>query len=59
MKEIITTLYHGDCLIEMSKIGDKSVNLICCDLPYGSTSNKWDVVIPFTELWKHYERIVT
>ena len=39
------TLYHGDCLTEMSKIQDNSVDLILCDLPYGTTKCKWDTVI--------------
>lgn len=51
-------LIHGDCLVEMQKIPDKSVNLILCDLPYGTTSCKWDVVIPFDKLWQEYKRII-
>lgn len=58
MQEITTTLYHGDCLIEMSKIVDKSVDFILCDLPYGTSSLKWDVIIPFDELWLQYGRII-
>ena len=41
----------------MSKISDKSVNLILCDLPYGSTNSSWDTVIPFDKLWEQYNRI--
>ena len=52
------TLYHGDCLIEMNKIADKSVDMICTDLPYGTTSCHWDSVIPFDKLWKQYERVI-
>lgn len=52
------TLYNGDCLAVMKDIPDKSVDLILCDLPYGTTSCKWDVIIPFDELWKHYLRII-
>jgi site-specific DNA-methyltransferase (adenine-specific) len=51
-------LWHGDCLEEMKKIADKSVDCIICDLPYGTTANKWDVIIPFEELWKEYKRII-
>ena len=52
-------LYHGDCLEVMKDIPDKSVDMILCDLPYGVTSrNKWDSVIPFELLWKHYNRII-
>jgi len=53
-----STFYHGDCLIEMGKISDKSVDMILCDLPYGVTQNKWDAVIPFDKIWKHYERVI-
>ncbi len=51
-------LYHGDCLVEMDKIKDKSIDMILADLPYGTTACKWDVVIPFEPLWKQYERII-
>jgi len=43
----------------MKNIDNKSVDLILCDLPYGQTArNKWDIIIPFNELWMHYERII-
>ena len=51
-------LYQGDCLEEMKKIADKSIDMILCDLPYGTTACKWDIVIPFDKLWKQYERII-
>ena len=51
-------LIHGDCLEEMKKIPDKSIDMILCDLPYGTTKCKWDVVIPFDELWGQYNRII-
>jgi site-specific DNA-methyltransferase (adenine-specific) len=47
----------GDCLEVMQTIADKSVDLILCDLPYGTTQNKWDSVIPFEPLWANYKRI--
>ena len=51
-------LWCGDCLELMKNIPDKSVDLICTDLPYGSqTHNKWDVMIPFEPLWEQYKRI--
>ena len=53
------TLYQGNCLIEMKKIPDHSVDLILCDLPYGTTSCSWDIIIPFEDLWKEYKRIIT
>jgi site-specific DNA-methyltransferase (adenine-specific) len=51
-------LLKGDCLEWMAKFPDKSVDMILCDLPYGTTACKWDVVIPFDKLWEQYERIV-
>jgi site-specific DNA-methyltransferase (adenine-specific) len=51
-------LIHGDCLVEMNKIADKSVDLILTDPPYGTTSCKWDSVIPFDKMWEHLNRII-
>lgn len=51
-------LICGDCLEEMSNILDGSVDMICCDLPYGITKNKWDSIIDLKKLWKQYERII-
>ena len=51
-------LIHGDCLVEMRHIPDKSIDMVLCDLPYGTTACKWDVVIPFDLLWEQYRRIV-
>jgi site-specific DNA-methyltransferase (adenine-specific) len=51
-------LLHGDCLELMKDIPDKSIDMILCDLPYGTTACKWDVVIPFEPLWKEYKRII-
>jgi len=53
-----STFYQGDCLVEMDKIADKSVDMILCDLPYNTTEAVWDLIIPFEPLWKHYERII-
>ena len=49
---------HGDCLEEMPKLADKSIDMILCDLPYGTTACKWDTIIPFDKLWEQYERII-
>jgi DNA modification methylase len=49
-------LMKGDCLERMKEIPDGSVDMILCDLPYGTTQNKWDEVIPFDVLWQAYER---
>ena len=51
-------LLQGDCLELMEYIPDKSIDMILCDLPYGTTRCKWDSVIPFEPLWKNYSRII-
>ncbi len=51
-------LLQGDCLNLMKDIEDQSIDMILCDLPYGTTVCKWDNVIPFDKLWKQYERII-
>lgn len=51
------TLYLGDCLELMKQIPDGSVDMILCDLPYGTTQNKWDSVIPLAPLWAEYRRL--
>ena len=51
-------LILGDCLEKMKDIEDKSVDMILCDLPYGTTKCKWDSVIPFEPLWEQYNRII-
>jgi len=52
------SLYQGDCLDVMKDIEDQSVDMILCDLPYGTTQNKWDSVIPLEEIWSEYKRII-
>jgi site-specific DNA-methyltransferase (adenine-specific) len=51
-------LYLGDCIEKMHLIPDDSVDLVLCDLPYGTTKCKWDTIIDLTQLWNHYKRIV-
>jgi site-specific DNA-methyltransferase (adenine-specific) len=53
-----TTVIHGECIERMSTFPDKSIDFICCDLPYGSTKNHWDIIIPFEQLWEQYRRII-
>lgn len=55
---MIDTIFNEDCLIGMKRIPDKSIDMILCDLPYGTTRNKWDSVIPLDELWQQYKRII-
>jgi site-specific DNA-methyltransferase (adenine-specific) len=52
------TIYNMDCLEGMAAIPDKSIDLILCDLPYGTTNCAWDSIIPFDELWDQYKRII-
>lgn len=54
----VNQLYKGDCLEIMKDIADKSIDCIICDLPFGTTKNRWDVIIPFDKLWEQYERII-
>lgn len=51
-------LYLGDCLEIMKSIPKRSIDMILCDLPYGVTQNKLDIVIPFENLWREYKRII-
>lgn len=52
-------LIHGDCLTEMKAIPDKSIDLILCDPPYGTTVCGWDIVLPMKELWEEYRRVIS
>ncbi len=56
--EVKMQLLHGDCLELMKDIPDKSIDMILCDLPYGTTKNKFDKIIPFNDLWIEYKRII-
>ena len=51
-------LYLGDTLELMNEIPEKSIDFICCDLPYGTTACAWDTIIPFDKLWEQYKRII-
>lgn len=52
------SLFEGDCLEVMNLIPDNAIDLILCDLPYGTTQNHWDSEIPLDKLWKAYDRIL-
>ena len=54
----LNKIYNEDCLVGMKRIPDKSVDMILCDLPYGTTDNKWDTVIPLNWLWDEYNRVI-
>lgn len=51
-------IYHDDCLVKMKEIPDKSIDMILCDLPYGTTDAKWDLCLPMSELWDQYVRVI-
>ena len=55
---MINSVLQGDCLELMKEIPDRSIDMILCDLPYGTTACKWDAIIPFEPLWEQYKRIV-
>ena len=57
-KNMINQVVCGDCLEIMPKIADKSIDMILCDLPYGTTACSWDTIIPFEPLWEQYKRII-
>lgn len=50
-------IFNDDCLNAMKSIADNSVDMVLCDLPYGTTKCPWDIVIPFEDLWKEYNRV--
>lgn len=55
---LINQLINDDCFNVLPKIKDKSIDLILCDLPYGTTACKWDTVLPLDKLWEQYNRII-
>ena len=55
---MVVDLKCGDCLEIMKDIPEKSIDMILCDLPYGTTKCNWDTVIPFEPLWEQYNRII-
>ena len=59
MDKIKNKILHGDCLELMKDIPNGSIDMILCDLPYGTTQCKWDSVLPLDRLWVEYERIIT
>lgn len=52
------SLFQGNCMDIMPQLPDRSVDMVLCDLPYGTTACKWDVVIPFEPLWEQYSRLI-
>src|SRR5699024_3441245 len=58
VKMELNKIYNEECLEGMKRIPDGSVDMILCDLPYGTTRNKWDSIIPLDKLWEQYNRII-
>jgi len=58
IKPFLNNLFEADCLSKMAEMPDKSIDMILCDLPYGTTQNKWDSLIPLDLLWAEYSRII-
>lgn len=58
MANITYKLLQGDCLELMEELPDKSIDMVLCDLPYGVTQNKLDIILPFNKLWKEYNRVI-
>lgn len=54
----LNKIYNEECLEGMKKIPNGSIDMILCDLPYGTTACKWDTIIPFKPLWEQYERVI-
>jgi site-specific DNA-methyltransferase (adenine-specific) len=50
-------IINNDCIKAMKDIEDNSIDMVLCDLPYGTTQNKWDIVIPLEPLWEQYKRV--
>ena len=55
IEQYLNKVIQGDCLEVMKNITSKSIDMILCDLPYGTTQNKWDSVIDLDQLWKQYK----
>jgi DNA modification methylase len=55
---VINKILHGDCVELMNDIATESIDMILCDLPYGTTACKWDIIIPFDKLWQSYNRVI-
>ena len=58
LEDIINKVHQADCLEFMKQMPDKCVDMILCDLPYGTTACSWDTIIPFEPLWEQYKRII-
>jgi len=57
-EDYVNRIIQGDCLEVMKGIPDKSIDMVLCDLPYGTTACSWDTIIPLDLLWEQYKRII-
>ena len=51
-------LIHGDCLKELKNIPDNTIDMVLTDPPYGTTACKWDIIIPFEDMWSELKRVI-
>lgn len=58
IEQFVNSVHEGDCLEILPLLPEKSIDLILCDLPYGTTQNVWDSIIPLEKLWQEYHRII-
>ena len=58
MVDLLDTIIHSDCFNILPTIPDHSVDMILCDLPYGKTAAKWDIILPMDKLWAEYKRLI-
>jgi len=58
IEKFYNTIFEADCIDLLKAVPSKSIDLILCDLPYGTTRNKWDSIIPLDQLWKEYNRVI-
>lgn len=58
LNNIVNKIFEGDCIEWMQQFPDNCIDMVLCDLPYGTTQNKWDSIVPLDKLWHEYKRIV-
>ena len=58
IEPLLNTIIEGDCLEKMKAIPDESIDMVLCDLPYGTTQNKWDSIINLDILFTEYRRVI-
>jgi len=56
-RNVMPLLWHGDCLDLMDNLPDRSVDMVCCDMPYGTTNCRWDTTLNLQRMWAQYRRV--